>query len=165
MRKAQLKIGESIAVLFIFFVLVVMGVIFWSKYSQSSMKEKTEEETLTTAVKISQTVSYLPELQCSAQEVIKFNCFDLYKMQGMKALMTSADYGERAKLHYFDTLSFSNITIVSIYPNYNSINIYDRPYVAGGPHSYRTTQVPVAVLNTTSGQYSFGYLDVRVYTR
>lgn len=160
MKKSQLKIGESIAVLFIFFVLVIMGVIFWSKYSQTSFVEKTEEEMLSKAVKVSQTVSYLPELQCSAQEVIKFNCFDLYKIRNMSSLLES---DPDMNLHYFDTLSFSNITIISLYPHYETLNIYDRPYFEEGPHSYRTTQVPVAVLNPVTGMHSFGYLDVKVY--
>ena len=170
MKKSQLKIGESIAVLFIFFVLVILGIIFWSKYSQSSIAAMTDEESLTKAVKISQIVSYLPELQCSTQEVIKFNCFDTIKINKMAELfMAGQDASEqaaadKAKLHYFDTLSFSNITVVSIYPQKRSYNVYDKPYATDGSNSYRTTQVPIAIYDPINATYSFGYLDVRVYT-
>jgi heme/copper-type cytochrome/quinol oxidase subunit 2 len=159
MKKSQLKIGESIAVLFIFFVLVVMGVIFWSKYSQSSVAQRIEEDALSKSIKISQIVSYIPELQCSTQEVIKFNCFDTLKIEKMSDIMSNSD----AKLYYFDTLSFSNITVVSIYPDSESFNVYDRPYFVNGTHSYRVTQVPIAVYNPETGKYGFGYIDVRVY--
>ncbi len=158
MKKSQLKIGESIAVLFIFFVLVIMGVIFWSKYSQSSAAQRIEEDAVSKSVKISQIVSYLPELQCSTQEVIKFNCFDTFKIQNMSSILKSQD----AKLYYFDTLSFSNITIVSIYPKSESFNIYDKPYF-NGSNSYRVTQVPIAIYDPMEAKYGFGYIDVRVY--
>lgn len=148
--------GESIAVLLIFFVLVVMGIVFWYRYSVSTVKLKAEEDLLARAIKNAQTVTFLSELQCTKQEVIKFSCFDLYKIMGMKSILED----EEALLYYYDIFGFSNITIVEIYPVEESWVIYDRP----GDHvGFVTTQAPVAIYNPITDSYGFGYLTVAVY--
>ncbi|MBW3022550.1 hypothetical protein KY308_00410, partial [Candidatus Woesearchaeota archaeon] len=128
MKKSQIKIGETVAVLFIFFVLIIMGIIFWSRYSQSSLREQQEVDILSQAIKVAQTASFLPELQCSTLEVIKFSCFDLYKIQAMQFILndnSNPAETEAARQHYFDSFGYANITVYSIYPESESWNIYD----------------------------------------
>ena len=161
MKKAQIKIGESIAVLMIFFVLVIVGIVFWSRYSQVQMQGQQETDILSQAIKISQTITYLSELQCSTLEVIKFSCFDLYKINATQGLL--AENNQNMTNYYYDILGYSNITIYSIYPKNQSWNIYDFP--GGNISGYVSTQVPVAILDPVNNQFSFGYIDVAVYTR
>jgi len=162
MKKSQIKIGESIAVLMIFFVLVVIGIVFWSRYSQVQMKGQQEMDLQSMAIKVAQTVTFLSELQCSTLEVIQFSCFDLYKIDAMKDLLMTNPEKNRTS-YYFDIFGFSNITIYSIYPNEISWNIYDFP--GGNITGYVSTQVPVSILDPVNNVFSFGYIDVRLYTR
>jgi len=162
MRKAQIKIGESIAVLMIFFILVVVGIIFWSRYSQVQLAGQQETSLQSTAISLSQTVTFLSELQCSTLQVIQFSCFDLYKIQAMKYyLMDNPDVNRTN--YYFDVFGFSNITVYSIYPTERSWNVYD--FTGGNITGYISTQVPVSILDPINNVFSFGYIDVRVYTR
>ena len=159
MKKSQIKMGESVAVLFIFFILVIMGIVFWSRYSQTTIREQQETDILSRAIKIAQTVSFLPELQCSTLEVIKFSCFDLYKIEAMKTIMEGAD----ARQYYFDSFSFANITVYSIYPEREEWNVYD--FTGGNISGYVTTQIPVAIYNPVTMKFSFGYVNVAAYVR
>ena len=160
-KKSQLKIGESVAVLMIFFVLVVIGIIFWSRYSQVQMKGQQETDLLSNAIKISQTVTFLSELQCSTLEVIRFSCFDQYKIEALKGLLFQNDANRTN--YYFDVFGFSNITIYSVYPENRSWDVYDFP--GGNITGYVSTQVPVSILDPVNNMFSFGYIDVKVYTR
>jgi len=162
MKKSQIKIGESIAVLMIFFVLVVIGIVFWSRYSQVQMKGQQEMDLQSMAIKVAQTVTFLSELQCSTLEVIQFSCFDLYKIEAMKDLLMTLPEKNRTS-YYFDIFGFSNITIYSIYPDEKSWNIYDFP--GGNITGYVSTQVPVSILDPVNNVFSFGYIDVKLYTR
>ena len=165
MKKSQLKIGESVAVLMIFFVLVIVGIVFWSRYSQVQIKSQQETDLLSQAIKISQTVTFLSELQCSTLEVIKFSCFDVYKINAMRSLLMESSDEERQNRtsYYFDIFGFSNITVYSIYPSQQSWNIYD--FTGGNITGYVSTQVPVSILDPINNQFSFGYVNVAVYTR
>jgi len=64
-RKGQARMTETIAVLFIFFVLVLFGIVFYFKFQQISFKEKQEEQLASKAMEITLTTLFLPELQCS----------------------------------------------------------------------------------------------------
>ncbi|MEM4336444.1 MAG: hypothetical protein QXG86_00370 [Candidatus Woesearchaeota archaeon] len=161
-KKSQIKIGESVAVLLIFFVLVIMGMIFWSRYSQTSIKEQQEVDIISRAIRVAQTVSFLPELQCSILEVIKFSCFDVYKIEAMqKIIMEEKDQG--AIQHYFNSFGFANITIYSMYPVKKEWNIYD--FTGGNISGYITTQIPIAIYNPIEMRFSFGYANVAVYVK
>ena len=159
MKKSQVKIMESVAVLFIFFVLIIMGIVFWSRYSQTSIKSQQETDILSRAIAVSQTVTFMPELQCSTLEVIKFSCFDLYKINAMKNLMSD----QNASQHYFDDFGFTNITVYSIYPTRSEWNIYD--FTGGNVSGFVTTQVPVAIYDPISMKFAFGYVNVAAYVR
>ncbi len=161
-KKSQIKIGESVAVLMIFFLLVVVGIIFWSRYSQVQFREQQEVDLLSRAIKISQTTTFLSELQCSTLEVIKFSCFDVYKIDVMQDLLMENPEKERTD-HYFEIFGFSNITVYSLYPEQKKWTIYDFP--GGNVSGYISTQVPVSILDPINNQFSFGYVDVAVYTR
>jgi hypothetical protein len=164
MKKSQIKIGESVAVLMIFFVLVIVGIIFWSRYTQVEIKGQQETDVLSRAIKVSQTVTFLSELQCSTLEVIKFSCFDFYKINAVQDLLTNpSNHDENRTNYYFDIFGFSNITVHSIYPKDQSWNIYDNP--GGNFTGYVSTQVPVSILDPINNTFSFGYVDVAVYTR
>lgn len=161
-KKSQIKLGESVAVLMIFFILIVVGIIFWSRYSQLQIRDQQETDLLSKAITISQTATFLSELQCSTLEVIKFSCFDSYKIRSMESLVMENPNQNRSD-YYFGIFGYANISIHSIYPGEQSWTVYD--FSGGNVSGFVSTQVPVSILNPIYNSFSFGYLEVKVYTK
>ena len=155
--RAQIKMTETILILFVFFLLLIVGAIFYSRYSESALRARLEEDVQARAIKTAQIVTSFSELQCSVLEVIKFNCFDRQKIETFSTLMADPN----ASLFYFDILGFANISVKSLYPTSKEWQLYDRP---GNYTGWLTTQIPVAIYDPGSPTpYSFGWLQVAAY--
>jgi len=160
--------GESIAVMFIFFLLIVAGFIFYSKIERTNItKEKDEADNLK-AIEVAQVISFLPEVQCIKQNVQIYNCFDVLKLDAIKGIV------KNNKLEYYDILQNSNITIKQIYPESNKVwRIYNN---TGGNWTKRIrTIIPVSlfdsvgdhIVNGEEGKinpyFGFGVMEVDVF--
>ncbi len=64
-RKSQIQMGETIGILFVFFILVVFGFVFYMNVMKGSSKVEMEENIQLKTIGIAQRASFLPELQCS----------------------------------------------------------------------------------------------------
>ena len=158
-KKAQLQMIETIAILIVFFMLVVFGLIFYTKVMKGSYTVKLEEKTQLRAIELAQRASFLPELQCSEENIIKDDCIDLLKLEAASAIMAR----EENKIHYYDLLEFSTITIKEIYPDGSSYTIYSRPLI-----DYKnkiSTPVPISLYNPKTKTNAFGIMTVDLYTK
>jgi len=162
MKRAQIRMGESIAVMFIFFLLIIAGFIFYSKIEKRNIGLEKDESADLRAIETAQVVSFLPEIQCIQENVQVYNCFDILKIIGMKGVT------ENNKLYYYDLLQYSNITIEQVYPNsVSSWNIYSN--VREDWKKKISTQIPVALFNATGNgldikpYYAFGVMYVDVF--
>src|SRR3989344_170364 len=105
-RKAQIQTSETIAVLFIFFVLILFGIIFYYKYQQVAIRERGEELLSLRAMDTTLKVLFLPELICSKGEAEpEDNCVDLLKVRHTPEIFRTHNS------RYFDLLSYSTISI------------------------------------------------------
>jgi hypothetical protein len=157
MKKSQIRMGETIAVLIIFFFLLVFGAIFYFQVQKSKIYTNNQEQIYQESIKISQGVSYLPELQCSHQNIIDDNCFDLYKLN------IAAKHINNNRNFYFPLFGNSNVTIEEIYPSQKKWVIYENVLpssVAGRIPTY----IPISLYNATKRSYSFGVLTVIYYS-
>ena len=162
MRRSQISLAESVAVVFVFFLLVVAGFIFYSKIEKRDIIKEREEFQELGTIEISQLISFLPEIQCSRDNVPTYNCFDILKLKG---LISSA---KRNRLHYYDIFRNSNITIKQIYPEGDSSwNIYEN--VRNWTRKL-STQVPVSLFNATGDPlqnidpyFAFGVMTIDVF--
>ena len=125
MKKGQIRMSETVAVLFIFFVLVLFGLIFYFKYSKISIQEQHEEMLGKRAMEVTLISLFLPELICSRGEAeAEDNCFDLMKLR--QANKTFKDnFGD----YYYNLFPYSRIQIGEIYPGNRSWVIYDKPKI------------------------------------
>lgn len=157
-RKGQIHLTETVAVLFIFFILVVFGIIFYSKYQQISFKEKSEELVASQAMDTTLRILFLPELICSRGDAEpEDNCLDAMKLR--HANDTLRDHVED---YYFDLLSYASITVTQLYPEEKEFILYDQP-----KPDYRKkepTYFVVSVRDEMVGSYGFGYVKVEVYS-
>lgn len=160
MKKAQIKMGETLAVLVIFFFLVVFGLTFYTKMQTLSIKRISEKENSLKAVQVAQRISFMSEFQCSFNNVQKDNCFDLLKVDAFNSafLSNSDDY----LLYYYDWFEYSNISIKKIYPDEGEIYlIYENV-----PNKYKkelSTKVPISLYDPREDRYYLGMMDVIFY--
>lgn len=161
-RKGQIQTSETIAVLFIFFVLILFGIIFYYKYQQVAIRERGEELLSLRAMDTTLKVLFLPELMCSKGEAEpEDNCVDLLKVRHANETMQ-----QHLEDYYFNLFSYSTISIHQLYPDERVYLIYDKPKL---PFSRKeSTFFVVSVRDDTRGgsnpQYGFGYVQVEVYS-
>jgi len=166
-KKAQAKMTETIAVLFIFFVLIAFGIIFYYQYAQSSARTYQLELLAEKSVDLTTKMLFLPELQCSKGEAESEDfCFDVIKLRALKKT-----FDNHLEDYYYDIFSYATITIHKTYPKPGeSWVIYDFPKPKTGEKIDReSTQFVIALRDEAKGgtgepAYSFGYVNVEVYS-
>ncbi len=152
MRKSQIQIGETIAVLFVFFILIVIGFIFYVKVIKGNIEMEQEEQSQLKSVGIAQRVMFMPEVQCSDDNIITDNCIDILKLGIAQSVM------KENELYYYDMFEFSNISIVQIYPDEAEWNIYSRK--TEDAKSKFVTNVPISLYNPVTRKHGFGILTI-----
>ena len=157
-KKSQIHMGETIAVLLIFFILVFLGLIFYTRIIRGNIENELTEARQLEAIKIAQRVSYLPELQCSDVNVIKDDCIDALKLDASIGIIKSNND------FYPDQFKFSKITVKGIYPDETeSLTIYDKSLTDFTDKIH--TNFPVDLYDPISEKHSFGVIEVDTYFR
>src|SRR3989344_5606509 len=102
MKRAQIQIGETIAVLFVFFILIIIGFMFYVKVIKDNIDIEKEEMSQLRSVGISQRIMFLPEIQSSEDNIIIDNCIDILKLDYAQSIM------KENEIYYYDLLEFSD---------------------------------------------------------
>ncbi|MBN1386377.1 hypothetical protein JW968_05390 [Candidatus Woesearchaeota archaeon] len=157
--KAQLKMGENIAILIIFFMLLIFGIVFFTSIQKTNIQVEKEENFVKESIEISQRTSFMPEFQCSSNNIITDACFDILKLEALSVLLSDPE----SSFYYYDYFGYSNITVHEVYPENRSWNIYERQS-SRGLGGWRT-QFPLSLYDPKEDAYSFGYLDITVFKR
>ncbi len=152
---------ETIAVLLIFFVLIGFGLIFYGRIQAGSFQEKQEENFELKAIQTAQLVSFLPELQCSSNNIIVDDCFDILKVEALSEFIEQNPNIRNE--YYYDLFGFSSISIEQVYPSVVSWSIYERTTERTKAKS--SIMIPVSLYNASSRAYNFGILTVAVYRK
>lgn len=166
-KKSQIQMGETIAVLIIFFILIVIGFIFFTRVIKGSIEIEREESRQLKAVEIAQRASFLPEIQCSEENIVTDNCIDILKLKAATE-GTPTSIIEDNEIFYFDSLQFSDISIKEVYPGTNPDSpwsLYNKSLGEGNYTSKISTNIPIALFDPRGKNYSFGVMKVDTYTR
>jgi len=153
-KKAQIRMGETIAVLIIFFFLLVFGAIFYANIQRSKIISSNEEVYQQESIRVSQMVSYFPELQCSADNIIDDNCYDKYKLDSAESHINSNVN------FYFPFFLYTEIVIDEIYPETNHWVVYNYSLNRSQP---MYTYIPISLYEPIEKKYSFGVLSISYY--
>lgn len=151
-----MQMMETIAVLFIFFIMIAFGFIFYASFMKGSVEITKREYFELKAVELAEVVSTLPELHCSEENIEESSCIDLLKLDGASSVMLSN------RILYFDILGFSNITVEQIYPVPRTYYIYSNV-----PREYQNklpSYVPISLKNPIDRSYGFGVMSIVLYT-
>ncbi len=161
-RKAQLQIGETTLVLVIFFILLTIGLIFYSKYQEMSLKNLQEIDGERSLMKYAISITYFPELSCtSLVGEIKEGCFDIYKIAAFSDLMADDDFKRDMTLAYFDVFGDSTIIVQELFPTQNEYVLFNR--TIAGAKSVKRFFIPVIIRNDLLNTDAFAYLEISTY--
>ena len=152
-KKAQIQIGETIAVLFVFFILVIVGIIFYVRVIKSNLESEKEELSQLNSVGIAQRVMFMPEIQCS-QDIVEeiTNCIDILKLESAPSIIIQNE------LYYYDLLEFSDISVSQIYPDDARWILYSRK--TSDFKNKFTTNVPISLYDPITRKNGFGVLTI-----
>ena len=148
---------ETIAVVFIFFILVALGMIFYVKIFKGNAEIAKEDIFQDISVAISQRVMFLPEIQCSEDNIIKEKCIDTLKLKFAEPLMKANE------INYFDLFEFSDIKVYQIYPADNSWELYSRK-TADFSNKF-VTNISISTYDPITKSYGFGLLSIVTLTK
>ncbi|MEA3430696.1 MAG: hypothetical protein U9R08_05465 [Nanoarchaeota archaeon] len=167
-RKSQMKMAENIGILVIFFILLVVGMVFYARVQSAGVKFEAIEKRGQDALIISQRIVNLPEIQCSEpveSEAGRQDCIDLYRLMSFSDdFKFKAEIGDEVfNSYYFDIFTYSNVTLREIYPpSGREWELYsNKPAQIS---SRIPTPVPVLLFDEVQDKYSFGMLIVEVYS-
>ena len=159
-RKSQIQMGETIAIVFIFMVLMIFGALFYLRIMRSGSTIALEENMQLKAIEIAQKASFLPEIQCSEEGIVVDDCIDLYKLDAASQVIANTEN----RLFYYDSFGYSKISVAKIFPEDSSNNpwiIYEN--IPDKYNDKKVTYIPVSILDPYSKNSSFGYLGVEVF--
>ncbi len=156
-RKSQIQIGETIAVLFVFFILIIIGFIFYVKVIKSNIELEKEELSQLKSIGIAQRVMFLPEVQCSEDNIIIDNCIDILKLDSAQSLM------KENEIYYYDLLEFSDVNILQIYPKETKWNLYSRR-TTDFKNKF-VTNVPISLYDPVTRKHGFGVLTIETLSK
>ena len=161
MKKGQVNLMETVAVLFIFFLLVTFGLFFYYSFQKGAIETQREEILMMRAMETTSYSLELPELYCSRAEAeAEGHCFEVGKLKHANDTINgNRDY-------YFDIFSYAKIVVHQVYPEPKEYPIYD--YVPS-TWTRREPTFFVVVLKDDfvtqgGGIYGLGYLEVEVYS-
>lgn len=161
MKKAQIRMFESIATMFVFFILLVFGFTFYSRMQEAKFYEKLDELNQLRIVELAERIKNLPELGCSSSAILQQDCFDIIKLEKIKDLI--ADNTE----YYYDLILHGNVSVIEIYPESKTYSIYERQKEQEKEQGLAPVggkvMMPVALYDAPTKLTHFGILVVQSY--
>lgn len=158
LKKSQMKMMESILVLIIFFFLLVFGIVFYTRFSQSDAEDQFRERMLRQGMDATERFQYSPEVLCvGVRGDVRTDCFDLINLDIFKKV------AEDRYLQYSQI--YPNMVIEGniIFPESKERSwvIYNSSSEELRAHS--SSFIPAAFFNATSRQNYFGFIKIEAW--
>ena len=157
-----MQMTETIAILFIFFILLLFGILFYFRYQKIAFQEKEEELLGARAMENTLKALFMPELICSRGEAEpEDNCFDTLKLDSAREVIE-----RNIDQYYFEIFSYATITIEETYPVKKTWVLYDKPkpqFIKKEPTFFVVT-LRDELAADNQAKYGYGYLSVVVYS-
>jgi hypothetical protein len=158
-KKSQIHMAESIVVIVIVIVIIILGIVFWRNLEKEDIKEKARQFSDMNAIDLLNTISAMPEFQCSIREVTDTSCVDEMKLKAF----TETDVGESA--YYAELFSSAKISLNVVYPESAQGETYPI-YDSGEPLNYRGHDIfliPASLYDPVEKGYKFAILNITKY--
>ncbi len=158
MKRAQIQMAENIAVLIVLVFIIMIGVMFFTRIRQHSVKTKLTEFSELSLIKLADLISGMPEFSCSVNGVVQANCVDLLKSEAFVNLSLVSLKTE----YYYNLFGKSKISFVSVFPYEYNKTVYDSPYNNSNALS---VFVPINLYDPINDSLNFGYIQITKYIR
>jgi len=145
---------ETIAVLIIFFIILVFGISFFFNFQKESFKQASREFNEKRAVSLASSLITLPELSCSELGSTQL-CIDELKLKA------SAEIINKNRKDYSDLLGNSKISIKKLFPDEKSFDLYDFSQITNPQKSI--IRIPITLFDPIANKRSYAYLEVTTY--
>ncbi|MEK6822335.1 MAG: hypothetical protein AABY13_00780 [Nanoarchaeota archaeon] len=166
MRRAQIKLFESIAVMVVFAFLVVFGVNFYFTIEKASLgrdiQRANQLEVFGSALK----TGFLPELDCASLGIQESACIDMSKLAAFK-VTRAANIPANTQL-YFPVFGWSIVNVSQIYPVETTPPdrvLYSNPLPPGQWNDKSVAQVPMLLFYPETNSYALGQVEVSTYAK
>lgn len=156
---------ETIGVLVVFFVLIVIGFIFYAQYQKSAIRQEQVARHAKTAVATSLKVFFMSELRCSNKNIAIPACIDLQKFNILERRLQ-----EEPETYNFYSIIFgkTDIYIYNLIDNETMSLFSNAP---AGPADVTPIRFPISIYDATAvgtcgdviGVCKFGVLNIDVY--
>ncbi len=168
--KAQMKTGETIIVLIIFFILLAGGMVFYAKIQTYTLAKKQEELQEQSAITLANRIRHLAEISCTIDGSVIFDCYDLVKLTALQTTIETSVSGSSAietsaLYYYYRTNVFQNsrVVVISVYPEQEEVVLYDFGFAEQSTAAL-PFRIPVTLYDPRDSTYNFGYITIEVYT-
>ncbi len=154
--------GESIAILIIFFFLLMFGFAFYTKIQKISYEDQKRVLLELSIIKLSQRAAFMSEFQCSFKDISVDNCYDYYKLRAFEGIIDS----EQDVMDYYSNMfGQSEINIKEIYPGNSNYILYSNPLPEKDSKFIERLGFPISIYNATSKSFSIGILNITIYSK
>ena len=166
MAKSQIRMGETMAVLFFVFVLVAVGSIVYFKMQASSAGPNSIENMDRQSIIATSNALYLPELECTfflsqfqtfERSRVETACFDRLKLERFPELV--AGHPDYYNLLFRNSHIFYNIT----YPFEMGKTIYGKQMQDAT--FQKSTTIPINIYAPLNKEYYYALLTVDYYSK
>ncbi len=148
---------ETIAVLVVFFFLIVFGVSFYFVMQRSSYNRQVDRNAQLVSVQLSQKISDIPELDCALAGIQIDNCVDKIKLEMFNDKLKEG----LSRVEYFRVLGYSKISINEIYPSVQSYELYtNEPGEFIGAYK---NWLPVLLYDAVENSFAFAVMEITTY--
>ncbi|MFH1133841.1 MAG: hypothetical protein V1735_05075 [Nanoarchaeota archaeon] len=158
MKRSQIKMTENIAIIFVFSLLLMAGLVFYVRVKEGMMKDKQAAANDLESIEVAQRIAYLSEIRCTRDNVEVPNCID-----ALKAGIV-AKHSARFPEDYFLTFGRTKVILRIVYPppiapDTGNLTIFD--FACTDCKQHKRAFIPVSIYNPTAPTgYGFGYLDI-----
>jgi len=160
-KKAQMQMGESIAIIIIVLILLIGSLTFYAKLKSASINNKKSLFQELDVVKLSQITYSLPEIQCSFAEVSDYGCVDSLKFKYLSDIINSSS-NNQVYFYYRDLFGTSKIYLETI-NNSGNITYYELYYNKRNSTGNSSVFMPTIVYDPINNTNTFGILTVVKY--
>ena len=159
MKKGQIQSGESITVVIIVVIIIVVGIVFATNLQIGGIEEEAQTRQEIDAMQIALKTVGLSELKCTQFSSTGTQCIDYYKAKALSKALTENQ--ENSYEEYYQIFLNSKIEIEKIYPEEETITIYD--FAPTEAISQQLTNIPINIYDPVKDQTYFGILKITAY--
>ena len=160
-KRAQLQMMENTFVLLILFIVSMIVFLVILVMNKAQANTRTVELQEAELIKKSQVLNFLPEMQCSDNNNLDPDCYDIIKIQTFK------NYVNNDKTYYNSLLGHINIVVEKYDPSpdidaeLERWEVFDYPY--SEDKGEKSIQFPILLRDVVDNSDYFGIIYLKIY--